>query len=221
MPRLTRGAGIFAREAFALGVIIALPERAIQQAVKIHVLVDHLARGGRLALAEEISAAKFFRRQIHGARDLIHVALDRENALRRAESAKRAVRRRVGGHGLRADAHVGADVRPRRVNRSAREHHGRKRRVRAAVDHEIDVHGHEFAVARDPGAVPRARRMALGGRHHVFRAVVDDFHALSRLPCQQRRVRGDHRGIFFLAAEAAAGFRLNDANFFRRADQTT
>ncbi len=215
MPRLIGRAGIFPREALALGVVIAFPERAIEQAVEIHVLVDHLAGRGRLALANEISPPEFFRRQIHGARHLIDVALDGENALRRAESAKRAVRRSVGGHGPRMDAHIGAEVRPRRVNRSAREHHGRKRRVRAAIDHEIDVHRHQLAVARDSGAMPRARGMALGGRHHVFRAVVNNFHALAGLPRQQRRVPRDHRRIFFLAAEAAAGLRLNHANFFR------
>ena len=178
--------------------------------------MDQLSGRGRLAFVNKISPPKFFRRQIHGARHLIEVALHGENTLRRAESAKRAVRRSVGRHGPRMDAHVGAEIRPRRVNRSAREHHGRKRRVRAAVNHEIDVHRHQLAVARDAGAMPRARRMALGGRHHVFRAVVNNFHGLPGLPRQKRRVPRDHRGIFFLAAESAAGLRLNHANFFRR-----
>ena len=79
------------------------------------------------------------------------------------------------------DAHIRAVVRPGRVNRAARKHHGRKRRVRAAIDREIDVHRHQLAVARHAGAMPRARRMPLGGRHHVFGAVVDHFHAASRI----------------------------------------
>ena len=58
--------------------------------------------------------------------------------------------------------------------------------------------------------------MALGGRHHVFRAVVHNFHGLPGFPRQKRRVPRDHGGIFFLAAESAARFGLNDAEFFRR-----
>ena len=175
---LDRGAGIFPREALALGVVVAFPERAIEQGVEIYFLVDQLSGRRRLSLAHKISPPKFVRRQVHGACYLIEVAFHRENTLRRAETAKRAVRRSVGRHGLRMDAHVGTDVGPRRVNRAAREHHGRKRRVSAAINHEIDVHRHQLAVARDAGAVPRARWMALGGRHHVFRAVVNNFHGL-------------------------------------------
>src|SRR5207244_13570151 len=36
------------------------------------------------------------------------------------------------------------------------------------------------------------------------------------LPCQQRRVTRDHGRIFFLAAESAARFHLDDANLFFR-----
>ena len=55
--------------------------------------------------------------------------------------------------------------------------------------------------------------MALGGGDHVFGAVVNHFYRLAGFPGQQRGVAGDHRRIFFLAAEAAAGFRLDDADF--------
>ena len=47
-------AGIFSREALALGVIIAFPERAIEQAVEVHVLVDHLPGRGGLAFVEKL-----------------------------------------------------------------------------------------------------------------------------------------------------------------------
>ncbi len=67
-----------------------------------------------------------------------------------------------------------------------------------------------------PVPMPRARRMAFGGGdHHVFGAVINNFHRFAGFPGQQRRVRRDHRGIFFLAAESAAGLRLNHANVFR------
>ena len=62
------------------------------------------------------------------------------------------------------------------------------------------------------GAMARARRMALGGGDHVLGAVVDHFHGLAGFPREQRGVSGDHRRIFFLAAEAAAGFGLHDAD---------
>ena len=129
---------------------------------------------------------KFRRRNSSGAmshrvRHAIQMPLQRENALRRAESAKRAVRRRIGGDGPAADAHVRAAVRPSRVDRPARKHHRRKRCVRAAVHREIDLHRQQFSVARHRRAMPRARGMPLRGGHHVFGAVVNNLHRLARL----------------------------------------
>ena len=72
--------------------------------------------------------------------DAIHVRLDRELRLRRAEAAEGAVGRRVGHHRPAADAHVIAAVRARRVNHAARQHHGAQRGVGAAVHHHVDVH---------------------------------------------------------------------------------
>ena len=148
------------------------------------------------------------------------MALQRENALRRAKSAESALRRQIRGHDSGVDAHVRAEVRPRGVNRAARKNHGRKCGVRAAVDREIDVHREQLAVARDGRAMPRARRMALRSGGHVFGAVVNNFHRLARFPRQQRGVARDHRRIFLLAAESAAGLRLHHAYFFRRANRT-
>ena len=62
--------------------------------------------------------------------------------------------------------------------------------------------------------------MAFGGGHHVFRAVVNNLDWFAGLPRQQRRVTGNQRWIFFLAAKAAAGFSLNDADLvFRQVKQ--
>ena len=58
--------------------------------------------------------------------------------------------------------------------------------------------------------------MALGRRDHVLDAVVDQLHRPARLAREQRRVPGDHRRIFFLAAEAAAGLGLHDADLVAR-----
>ena len=62
------------------------------------------------------------------------------------------------------------------------------------------------------GPMPRPRRMPLGGRDHVFGAVVDHLDRPARLPREQRRMPGDQRWILFLAAEAAARLHLHDAN---------
>src|SRR6266576_1199302 len=77
---------IFVRKAFALGLIIAFLEGAIEQAVQVHLFVQDLSCRGRLVFAKEIPAAKFFRWQIYGTRNLIEVALDRKNTLRRAKA---------------------------------------------------------------------------------------------------------------------------------------
>ncbi len=59
-------------------------------------------------------------------------------------------------------------------------------------------------------------RMPLRRRQHVFDAVVDQLDRPARFQRRQRRVAGDHRWIFFLSAESAAGFRLHDANTIAR-----
>ena len=165
----------------------------------------------------EIPAADFFRRQVHGARNLIHVPFHRENSLRRAEASKCAVRRGIRGHGSRMHAQVGNEVGTRRVDRAAGEHHRRKRRIRAAINHEINFHRHDFPVTRDAGAMPCARRVAFGGGHHVFRAVVNRFS--TRLPdfraSSAALLPWTIEGYSSLAPESSAGFRLNHANFFR------
>ena len=136
MPRLIVAPGFSRAETLALGVVVAFPERAIEQGIEIYFLLNQLSGGSRLAFANKISPPELFRSQIQGARHLIQMALQRENTLRRAEAAKCAVRRGVGRHGLRLDAHIGAEVRPGRMNRAAREHHGRKRRVRTPINHK-------------------------------------------------------------------------------------
>ena len=106
------------------------------------------------------------------------------------------------------------------MNGAARQHDRRQRAVRAAVDHEVDVHGAQLPVARDRGAVPRARRVTLGRRRHVLGAAVDHLDRPARLPREQRRVAGDHRGILLLAAEASASLHLDDADALGAAGRT-
>ena len=80
------------------------------------------------------------------SRHFVHVSLQGKDALRRAESTKRTVRRDVRRHRSTLDAHVRTKIRTRRVNRAARKHHWRQRAVRAAVDHKIYLLRQQFAI---------------------------------------------------------------------------
>ena len=154
-------------------------------------------------------------------RDAVHLQLEREDRLRRAEAAEGAVRRGVGRDRLRADPDVRTVVGTGGVNRPARQHDRRQRAVRAAVDDELDVHRQQPAVGVDRRAMPRSRRMPLGRGDHVLEPVVDHLHGPAGLPREQRGVTGEDRRVFLLAAESAAGLHLHDANALgRQVEQT-
>ena len=101
---------------------------------------------------EEVAAAEFFRREAEGAGDLVHVALEREEGLRRAEAAEGAVGRDVGGHGLGADAEVRPLVGAGGVDGGAGEDDRGERGVGSAVEGDVDGAGEELAVFGDCGA---------------------------------------------------------------------
>ena len=143
---------------------------------------------------DEIPPAELLGRQVDRGGHAVHVALEGEEALRRAEAAERAVWRSVRRHSPPPQPNVRAVVRTSRVNRPPREHHGRQRAVRTAVDDEVDVHREQTAVARHGGPMASSGRVPLGRRDHVFGAVVDELHGAAGLPRQQRGVAGDHRG---------------------------
>ena len=65
---------------------------------------------------------------------------------------------------------------------------------------------------RQPGAMAHDRRMPLRRRQQIFDAVVDHLHRTAGLQRQDRGMAGQHRRVFFLAAEPAAGFGLHDAH---------
>ena len=75
--------------------------------------VRMLAGGGVVAGGEEVAAAEFFGREADDLGDLVHVALEGEDGLRRAEAAEGSVGRDVGGHGFGADGEVRASGRGR------------------------------------------------------------------------------------------------------------
>ena len=99
-----------------------------------HRFVEHLQRARIVAQASDRSRScrparsAFIARsvdRIHAERfgDAIHVDFDGELRLRRAESAKRAVRRRVREHRAAVDASILTAIRTGRVNAAARQHH--------------------------------------------------------------------------------------------------
>jgi hypothetical protein len=208
------GCGIGAVELGALGVVVGFLEGAGEQVLHVDRVGEVLAGGGLHAGREEVAAAEFFGREADDAGDLVHVAFEREEGLGCAEAAKGPVGRDVGGHRLGADSEVRPVVGAGRVDAGAGEDDGRERDVGAAVDDDLDLAGEEFAVARDGGAVARARGMALGGGDEVFGAVVADFDGVARLHREQRRVRADDGGEVLLAAEGPAGLGLDDAALF-------
>src|SRR5579862_4816091 len=122
---------VFRFESLAFLVIAAQFKRAIHQSVHIHFFVNHLPDSNRLALLNEIPPPKFVRRESHGFRDAIEMPLQRENALRRSESAERTVRRSVCSDHSTADSHVRTAVRPSGVNRPARKYHRRQSFIRS------------------------------------------------------------------------------------------
>jgi hypothetical protein len=86
------GAGwVFAREAFAAGVIVTLFENAIEQLVHDQRLAHYLFGCGCVAGVEKILSPQFNRIDADGCCDFIHVALKRKDCLRRAKAAKCAV----------------------------------------------------------------------------------------------------------------------------------
>ena len=142
MPFLDRPSRVLAREPLALRAVVGQRQRAIEQRRHVDRLADHLADRQRLARTDEIAPAELLGRQADGRGNLVHVPLEREDALRRAEAAKRAVRRQRWSRPRgRARARSDKQYGPGRVDRAARQHDRRQRAVRAAVDHEVDVHG--------------------------------------------------------------------------------
>ncbi len=95
---------------------------ALRKARALDGLTQHLARtavgaqalSGRCRIAgpQRVLIAQPNRIQLQRSGDAIHVHFDRKLRLRRAEPAKRAVRRRVGHHRPAADPDVVAAVRP-------------------------------------------------------------------------------------------------------------
>ena len=191
MPRLMVLVGVFAVELCAFGVVVGLFEGAGEQVLHVDGVVEELAGGGAVAGGEEVAAAELFRGEADDFGDLVHVALEGEDALRSAEAAEGSVGRDVGGDGFGADGQVGPVVGAGGVDGAAGEDDGGEGHVGAAVDGEVDFSGEEFAVFADGGAMARAGGVALGGGGHVFGAVVAELYWMAGLHGEQRGVAAD------------------------------
>src|SRR6266478_467134 len=186
----------------------------------VHFFTHHLTDGECLAFTDEVPPPQLIGLEAGNGGYAVEVPFQRKDALRRAKSAKSALRRRIGRHRPAANPYVRTVVGPRCVNCAAREHHRRERFIRTAIEREVDLHGQQFAVACNARAVPSARRVTLRRCDHIFRTVIDYFHGLARPPGEQSRVTRDHRWILFLATKTAAGLCLHNTNtLFRQTKQ--
>src|SRR5229473_556262 len=96
----------FLLKSLALGVIAAELEGAVQQEVQVDLFSNDLIHSKCLTFMNEVAAAQLVGSEADGFGDAVQVALKSEDALRRAESAKSTVRRRVGGDNPAANAHI-------------------------------------------------------------------------------------------------------------------
>src|SRR5579871_4584296 len=174
-----RGGLIFGLKVFFLRFVITQLQFSIEKLIQIDWFANHLLRGCGLTGLEKIAATDFYRRNSERSRDAVHVAFHRKQALGRAKSAKCTMRWSIGRDGAGPYADVRPMIGSAGVNRAAREDNGRERGVGAAVNYEFDLSAQNFAFSGNGSAMPRARRMALGGGNHVFHSVVHELYRLA------------------------------------------
>src|SRR5260370_33701747 len=95
-------------------------QSAVEQMIQVDFFTDDLLRGGRLAGLEEISPSNLDRGDANNPGDAVHVPLHGKETLRRAESAKGSMRRRIRRRRLRSNAHTRPIIRTAGVNSAAR-----------------------------------------------------------------------------------------------------
>ena len=136
----------------ALGLVVARGVgRGLQRLFALDAVEDDAERG-LVALADQVLHAERHRVHAHGARELVHVRLEREDGLRLAGAAHVAARHRVRVDVRRLDARVGDAVGPGGLLRPEDDAAGLVGRVGAAVDEELDVVRGERAVLLHAGA---------------------------------------------------------------------
>lgn len=123
-----------AANAFVLGTGLGRAPRMLVESAALERDTQHffaadaarelLSRRRRIADAQHVATPQLDRMEPERACDAIHLALDREAHLRRAEAPKRAVRHVIRRDRSPADPHVVAAVRAGRVDARARQHDG-------------------------------------------------------------------------------------------------
>src|SRR5215213_231788 len=137
-------------------MVVAELQCTRQQMVHVHALVNDLAGCRLLAFVNKVATAKLFRREPNCSRHLIHVSFECEDALRRAEPSKSAVRWNIGSDSAAVNPYVRTDVWAGSVDRSARKHDRRQRAISAAVDHKVNLSGKELAIFLNRSFMTRA-----------------------------------------------------------------
>ena len=203
----------------ALAVEVGAAHRLLEDQMGAAVVAERLARGSGVAGPQCVLPPELHRVHPQRLGDALHLHLHRELRLRRAEAAEGAVGRRVREDRAPVDRDVVAAVRTGRVDAAARQHHRTQRDIGTAIEEHVDLHRHQATVARDARPVPHDRGMPLGRGDHVLDAIVDDLHRPTRLEREERRVPRRDRGELLLAAEAAAGLRLDHSGRVRRAEE--
>ena len=203
----------------ALAMEIAPPHRLAQHVESARVAAERLPGRGGVARPEGVDLADPHRIDAEALGDAVQVHLRGKLRLRRAEPTERAVGWCVGHHDPPTHPHVIAAIRAGGVQHAAREHDGAQRRVRAAVEHDVDVHRRQPAVARHARPVANHAGMALGRRDHVLHPVVDHLDRPAGRAREERRVAREDGRILLFAAEASARLGLHDAHALARQAQ--
>ena len=202
-------------ESLFLGVIVGNVQCAVQQLSEINRFAHHLLSSSSLSGLQKIPPPDLDRRKTYRLRDAVHVPLHGEQALRGSKAAKGPMRRGICSNRFRADPNARPIVRPTRVNRATGKHHGGQSCIGAAIDCEVDLSTQDLAISADGRPMACSRRMPFGRRRHVFHPIINNLHRSSGFHREQRRMSGDHRRIFFFAAESSSRLHLDDTNFLR------
>ena len=147
--------------------------------------------------------------RIHPQRrgELVHLRLVRVAVLDRAEPAHRPAGRVVGVHDQAVDRGVRTSIRPDREAGRVRDHGGRARGVRAAVEHDARLDVDQGPVTVRPVLVGEVAGVAVHVADEGLGPRVRDLHGPTRLQREHARVRL-HRQVLARAEGAAdAGHR--------------
>src|ERR1051326_4484721 len=129
-----RPPSILFRKPLPLRIKMAHLKRPSQQSFHIDFFTNRLTGRCRLALLNKVTPAKFFGGKSNRPGNFVQMTLKCKDTLRRAESAKCSLRRNIRRHRGALDANIRAEIGTGGVNRAAREHHRRKRAIRAAIN---------------------------------------------------------------------------------------